>query len=290
MTMSGLAVKAVAALTALAAAVSVAADSNASRPPVVFVASSQGTIVLLTGTGNVVKTFGHGESPAFSTDGSRIAFIRDGDVFMIGIDGRGLTRVTRTEAREESPDWSPDGSLVYASDRGGQLELYVQKPGARPRQITDPSQRWQEDRSPAWSPDGRWIAFASNRPGNFNQELYLVRPNGSGLKRLTFTSGSDTVLGDDGMPTWRPDGSGLVFVSNRDRNFELYALELKTGKTTRLTRTTDRDEALPRIGPDGRYAFVVQPPRGGGSRIAVADAALRGRRAIQSGTAVDWRL
>ena len=44
----------------------------------------------------------------------------------------------------------------------------------------------------------------------------------------------------------------------------------------------------PRIGPDGRFAFVVQLP-GSGSRITVADAALRGRRTIQSGTAVDWR-
>jgi hypothetical protein len=49
-------------------------------------------------------------------------------------------------------------------------------------------------------------------------------PEGTGLKRLTFTRGSDGALGDDGLPTWRPDGGSLVFVSNRDRNFELYSL------------------------------------------------------------------
>lgn len=115
-----------------------------------------------------------------------------------------------------------------------------------------------------------------------------MRPSGTGLRRLTFTRGSDSVLGDDGMPTWRPDGSGLVFVSNRDRNFELYALDLRTLRTRRLTHTPDSNETLPRIAADGRFAFVVSRD-GGGSRIVVANAALRGRRVLRGGTAVDWR-
>jgi hypothetical protein len=270
----------------LAAAVSAA--SAAEPSPVDFVASSNGRIALLDGTGRAVETVGRGESPAFSSDGSQIAFIRDGDVFTIGSDGTGLARLTRTAAREESPDWSPDGSVVYASNRAGRFELYVQRPGGRTRRLTHPAKAWQEDRAPSWSADGGWIAFASNRPSTFNQELYLVRPSGTGLRRLTVTRGSDRVPGDDGMPAWRPDGSGLVFTSNRDRNLELYSLDLKTLRTARLTRTADRDESLPRIARDGRVAFIVAR-RGGGAQIAVANAALRGRRVLRAGTAVDWR-
>jgi TolB protein len=275
------------ALVTLAAAVALSASAAGAAPPIRFVASSYGNVVLLTGTGDAVRNFGPGGSPAWSDDGSRIAFVRDGDVYAVGADGKGLTRVTSTAAIEESPDWGPDGSLVYASNRSGTFQLYVQKPGGAATRLTRTRFRWQEDRSPAWSPDGRWIAFSSTRPSAFNQELYLVRPNGSGLRRLTFTKGSDSVLGDDGMPAWRPDGGGLVFVSNRDRNLELYGLDLQTLRTTRLTRTP-QSETLPRVGPDGRFAFVVPVP-GGGSRISVATARITGRRVIQSGNAVDWR-
>lgn len=80
----------------------------------------------------------------------------------------------------------------------------------------------------------------------------------------------------------------LVFVSNQDRNLELYDLDLTTLAATRLTHTPDRDETLPRIGRGGRYAFVV-PVSDNAARISVANAELRGRRVIQAGTAVDWR-
>lgn len=255
----------------------VAMRASAAPPAVAFVASSYGKIVLLTSRGDAVRSFGPGESPAFSADGRRIAFVRDGDVWTIGVDGRGLERVTRTAAREESPDWSPDGRLVWSDGH----RLYVDG-----RPLTSPPKAWQEDRAPAWSPDGRWIAFSSTRPGAFNAELYLVRPDARGLRRLTFTKGSDGVLGDDSMPTWRADSRGLVFVSNRDGNWELYRLDLATRAQTRLTETP-QDEALPRLSADGRYAFVVVLP-GGRARISKANAELRGRTAMQAGSAVDW--
>jgi Tol biopolymer transport system component len=269
------------------AALALAVPAGAVAPPVTFVAASYGNVVLLTGTGEAVRSFGPGESPAWSADGKRIAFVRGRDVFTVGADGTGLTRVTRTAAIEESPDWGPDGSLVYASNRGGTYELYVQKPGAAPRRLTHTRFRWQEDRAPAWSPDGRWVAFSSTRPGFDNAELYRVRPDGTGLQRLTFTGGTDAQPIDDGMPTWRPDGRGIVFVSNRDGNLELYALDPRTRKTVRMT-STPQDETLPRVGLDGRYAFVV-PVQPSGSRISIATAALTGRRVIQAGDAVDWR-
>jgi Tol biopolymer transport system component len=269
-------------------AATAAAGSTGSTRPVVFVASSYGRIALLSGIGDALRTFGPGESPAFSADGRRIAFVRKGDVWVLGLDGSGLRQVTRTAAVEESPDWGPDGSIVYASNRDGHDGLYVQRPGGPARRLTLPPGRRQDDRTPAWSPDGRWIAFSSTRAGPFNAELYLVRPDGTGLRRLTHTAGSAAVPGDDSMPSWRPDGKGLVFVSNRDGNSELYGLELGTLRTHRLTFTPDRDETLPRVGPDGRFVFVVRLPGMTGSRLTIANAALGGRRVIQSGSAIDW--
>jgi Tol biopolymer transport system component len=261
--------------------------SSAATDRVAFVASSYGKIALLQSDGTSLATLGPGEAPAWSVDGTTIAFIRNRDVWTVRPDGTGLARQTRTAAIEESPDWSPDGSLVYASNRSGTFELYVQKPGGAARRLTHVPKRWQEDRSPAWSPDRKWIAFSSMRPGAFNAELYRVRPNGTGLQRLTVTPGTEDVLGDDSMPTWRADGKSLVFVSNRHTNFELFSLDLTTRKATRLTRT-DVYEAQPRVGAGGRYAFVVLVD-GGSGRIVITNANLKGRTIIQAGTAVDWR-
>jgi Tol biopolymer transport system component len=281
--------KTIAAALTVAAALTATASGAAPPDRVDFVAASYGRIALLSRSGEGLRRFGPGESPAFSADASRIAFIRGRDVWVMNADGTGVTQVTRTQAIEESPDWGPDGTLVYASNRSGSFTLWLQKPGSPARRLTRVSEQWQEDRSPQWSPDGRSIAFSSNRPGFFNPELYLVAPNGGNLRRLTHTAGSDDVLGDDGMPAWRPDGSGLVFVSNRDKNLELYSLDLRSGRSTRLTRTPDVSELLPRVTRDGRYVFVVPVGTSGASRLSVMNAQLRGRTVLQAGTAIDPR-
>jgi Tol biopolymer transport system component len=56
----------------------------------------------------------------------------------------------------------------------------------------------------AWSPDGRSILFASHRDHSDNfRDIYVMRPDGSGVRRLTRASG-DT-------PAWSPDGRYIVF-------------------------------------------------------------------------------
>jgi TolB protein len=62
---------------------------------------------------------------------------------------------------------------------------------------------------PAWSPTGEWIAFVSSNPGN--DEIYRITPDGSVVERLTNNNWEW-----DKHPTWSPDGSQIVFFSNRD--------------------------------------------------------------------------
>src|SRR5262249_39725123 len=57
---------------------------------------------------------------------------------------------------------------------------------------------------PVWSPDGKWLAFNSNRSGNY--DIWLINPNGQSLKQLTY--GGQT----PDSPVWSPDSSRMVFI------------------------------------------------------------------------------
>lgn len=66
------------------------------------------------------------------------------------------------------------------------------------------------DAEGAYSPDGRWIVFGSRRDGD--SELYVMRPDGSGVVRLT------SAKGYDGGPFFSPDGKRIVYRSDRKGN------------------------------------------------------------------------
>ena len=56
----------------------------------------------------------------------------------------------------------------------------------------------------------------SNRDGNW--EIYVVREDGTGLKRLTNNAS------DDGLPAWSPDGKTIAFVSNQGGAWAVWAM------------------------------------------------------------------
>jgi tricorn protease len=62
---------------------------------------------------------------------------------------------------------------------------------------------------PRFSPDGKWIAFSSNREGNY--DVYVIAAAGGRPKQLTFHSADDTVVG------WTPDGKSVIFTSSRNK-------------------------------------------------------------------------
>src|SRR3981189_1423719 len=63
------------------------------------------------------------------------------------------------------------------------------------------------DYDPVWSPDGQWIVFTSERDGS--ADLYRMRPDGSGVERLT----NDPAYDD--QAAFSPDGSRIAFVATR---------------------------------------------------------------------------
>jgi Tol biopolymer transport system component len=162
------------------------------------------------------------EHPAWSPDGSRLAFTstRDGNAELylcdLAADGR-LRRLTNDSSVDSHPSWSPNGSqLTFCSSRFGNMEICLMAAdGSGVRRLTDHASL---DYQPRWSPDGKWIAFTGTRSGNY--DVYLVRPDGSGLHNLT----RHPALDKD--PAWTPDSQRITFVSVRDGRSDLYTSDI----------------------------------------------------------------
>jgi dipeptidyl aminopeptidase/acylaminoacyl peptidase len=100
----------------------------------------------------------------WSPDGNRILFVSDRDrnynLYVVDIDGTGLTRLTSHPAADFNPRQSPDRSkIAFVSDRGGNMDIYVMSSdGSGVLRLTTYS---GYDSAPAWSPSGERIVFES---------------------------------------------------------------------------------------------------------------------------------
>ena len=142
----------------------------------------------------IVSEGGIEETPTFSPDGQRIAFVRTAgprkNLFAVGTDGGGLTALTHTGADDRQPSFSPNGQrIAFASRRDGKFDVYsMASSGGGATKLTDKP----VSQMPAYSPDGQRIAFA--RGGS----IFTMRANGGDEVRLTSEGGAQV------WPTWQP--------------------------------------------------------------------------------------
>ncbi|MGH9324144.1 MAG: S9 family peptidase, partial [Vicinamibacteria bacterium] len=85
----------------------------------------------------------------------------------------------------------------------------------------------------AWSPDGEWLAISVAPGGGMNQQVYLVRPDGTGLRRLTDGGKENNWLGD-----WSDDGEVLTFASNRENPeaMDAYVYDIALGSPSHVVK------------------------------------------------------
>jgi Tol biopolymer transport system component len=186
---------------------------------------------------------------------SRINLSGNRDIYIMNPDGTGRTAVSATIADETEPGWSPNYSrVVFNKTRKGsgaaQLNglWTIAWNGTGPVRVTTDS----ADRGASWGKTDR-IAFYSTRgnPLTTANDIYTINPDGTGLVRLTNTAA------DDRDPAWSPDGTKIVFASNRSpysRGFvghmHLWVMNADGTGLKQLTSGSD-DESQPAWSPDG---------------------------------------
>ena len=190
------------------------------------------------------------KAPAFSADGSKIAF-SFGDIFVMDADGSDQTNLTNNADFEHGPTFSPAGSkIAFMRCVGNCLtesnyEIFVMNADGsdQTRLTNNPA----SDFFPAFSPDGSKIAFQSLRDGNM--EVYVMDADGSDQTNLTNNAAHDD------LPAFSPDGSRIAFRSTRDGNSEVHVMDADGSDPINLTNDAAADEA-PAFSPDGsKIAF-----------------------------------
>jgi TolB protein len=256
---------------------------------VVPVASAPGLVVSQSGKLYVQgKVVAKGTQPVWSPDGSRIAYVRNGEIHVAAADGSNDRRITVRRPGlhwpASSPAWSPDGRTIAFS--GTRDVLTVRVADAKLTNLTKSRESWRGNYTPAYSPNGKLIAFSRSTDA-FNSDIFLMTASGKIVKRLTRSVGTDSQLGEEHGPTWSPDGKRIVFVSNRSgTSWELYAIGVDGKGERQLTNTPSPryDEDAPRFVENGSRILYAHD-----GRIATMQADGTDVRELGLGTSGDLR-
>ena len=212
---------------------------------------------------------------------------RDGpyDIFLMNADGSGQTKLTNLPVWNDTPVWSPDGTLIawsHSRDENGGI-YRMNSDGSGQINLTPGVFGYE----PSWSPNGYQIAFSAvaQTDGFYSEQIFVLNRDGSGLTRLTQTKATSF------NPHWSPDGSKLLFLSNvlsEGSDLDVLTMNADGTNVLNLTNTKYLTERDPAWSPDGKQIAYVGWPGGGiGSEVYIVDENGSNTRRITNDSATD---
>jgi Tol biopolymer transport system component len=156
------------------------------------------------------------------------------------LDGRTSKKVTGTGLHDQWRTWEDQVGV----EARGEAEVRGARGLTPARPLTE---RGIRQRSPRFGPGGDWIAYTSGTLGRF-PELRLVRPDGTGDRRLVLRNGGTGL-------SWTPDGREIVYAEAQvHETFSVFsdvsAVEVESGRVRRITRGARAHD--PDVSPDGQ--------------------------------------
>ena len=271
-------------------------------------------------------------APAWSPDGRYLSFTASRDdepsqVWVLDRRGGEARALTDVEHGVTAYAWSPDGGRIALVMRDAEPEVE----GTQPPWVIDRLQFKRDGRgyldrrrthlyvldveadelrkltsgdfdhtAPAWSPDGRRLAFVANRTeepdANANTDIWVLEADADTTVQPTRVT---TNPGQDGSPTWSPDGRWIAYTTVVEPELICYAtthlglIPSSGGEARVLTRELDRNVSNPMFTEDGRHVrfrledsaedHLAQVPVGGGAVERLLDGPVS-VRAYQQGS------
>jgi dipeptidyl aminopeptidase/acylaminoacyl peptidase len=216
----------------------------------------ESSVWIMNADGSRQRKLVDGSSPRWSPDGTRIAYLAEGEprgtqVFVRWMDAEGaVTQITRVEKSPSGIVWAPDGKSIAFSMLLPKEERWTIKLPSRPE-----GAKWTADPKIVTRLDYRQDREGFTDDGY--RHLFVVPATGGTPRQLTDGDW------DHSQPRWTPDGARLLFSGLRIeeaeyawRESEIYAVTVATGEIRQLTSRKGPDNN-PVVSPDGRLVVYT---------------------------------
>jgi TolB protein len=212
-----------------------------------------------------------------SVFGTKIVFVsnRTGakEIYMCDFDGQNIESVTSSKSISLTPAISSDGKyLAWTDYTSGKPDLYIRNLATR---VTAAVKKPGVCIDPGWVPGTDECATTLSIDGD--QEIYLIKADGTVSRRLTKSRGIDV------SPTFSPDGSRMAFVSTREGRPQIFIQDLK-GSTARRLTFSGNYNTQPAWAPAGDKILYSSMQKNGEINIFMINADGTGLLQLTSGT------
>jgi dipeptidyl aminopeptidase/acylaminoacyl peptidase len=216
-----------------------------------------------SGKADLTRSANPDGSPAWSADGTKLAFTRPGkanndDVFVMNSTGKAQRNVTKTSPDDANPDWAPDGSKITYDVSG--TRVFAANPDG-----TGMTRLVPGGYEATWSSTGKIAYSETVEPSN--SEIFVANADGSDAHNVTNAPGYD-----DDSAVWSPDGTKLAFVRFYGGAGEIFVMNADGSGQADLTNDPASD-GDPTWSPDGsKIAFTTNRGPTGDNEIYVMNA------------------